>query len=84
VAQVLLRYDEERHWLRAARFRVGRLFPRLLAQSEYSARLKNAVPLLEAALRWLAAQPRPEPGTDPPGPQRRKPPVLPQLAAPAG
>jgi hypothetical protein len=56
VAQVLLRYDDERHWLRAARARVGHLFPRLLAQSEYNHRLKNAAPLMEAALRWLADQ----------------------------
>jgi len=28
VAQVLLRYDDERHWLRAAPGRVGHLFPR--------------------------------------------------------
>jgi hypothetical protein len=55
VAQVLLRYDDERHWLRAARSRVGHLFPRLLAQSEYNQRVKNAGPLLEAALRWLAS-----------------------------
>jgi hypothetical protein len=27
VAQVLLRYDDERHWLRAAPHRVGHLFP---------------------------------------------------------
>ena len=55
VAQVLLRFDDERHWLRAAASRVGHLFPRLLAQSEYNQRVKNAGPLLEAALRWLAA-----------------------------
>jgi hypothetical protein len=55
VAQVLLRYDEERHWLRAAPRFVGHLFPRLLAQSDYNARLKTAAPLMEAALRWLAA-----------------------------
>ena len=55
IAQVLLRYDDERRWLRAARSRVGHLFPRLLAQSEYNQRLKNAAPLLEAALRWLAS-----------------------------
>jgi len=55
VAQVLLRYDDERHWLRAAPARVGHLFPRLLRQSEYNARLKAAAPLMEAALRWLAA-----------------------------
>jgi hypothetical protein len=54
VAQVLLRYDDERHWLRAARARVGHLFPRLLRQSEYNQRLKGAAPLMEAALRWLA------------------------------
>ena len=54
VAQVLLRYDDERHWLRAAPGRVGHLFPRLLGQSEYNQRVKNAGPLLEAALRWLA------------------------------
>jgi Transposase DDE domain len=54
VAQVLLRYDDERHWLRAAPRWVGHLFPRLLAQSEYNSRLKAAAPLMEAALRWLA------------------------------
>src|SRR5215813_11712591 len=56
VAQVLLRYDHERHWLRVARSRVGHLFPRLLGQSEYNQRLKNTAPLMEAALRWLADQ----------------------------
>jgi hypothetical protein len=55
VAQVLLRYDGERHWLRAAACRAGHLFPRLLAQSEYNARLRAAGPLMEAALRWLAS-----------------------------
>ncbi len=54
VAQVLLRYDDERHWLRAAPARVGHLFPRLLGQSEYNGRVKAAAPLMEAALRWLA------------------------------
>jgi hypothetical protein len=54
VAQVLLRYDDERHWLRAAPARVGHLFPRLLRQSEYNDRVKDAAPLMEAALRWLA------------------------------
>jgi hypothetical protein len=33
VAQVLLRYDGERHWLRAAPGHVGHLFPRLLGQA---------------------------------------------------
>ncbi len=54
VAQVLLRYDDERHWLRAAPARVGHLFPRLLRQSEYNDRVKAAAALMEAALRWLA------------------------------
>ncbi len=54
VAQVLLRYDDERHWLRAAAKHVGHLFPRLLGQSEYNNRVKAAAPLMEAALRWLA------------------------------
>jgi hypothetical protein len=54
VAQVLLRYNHEHHWLRAAPSRVGHLFPRLLGQSEYNERLKDAAPLMEAALRWLA------------------------------
>jgi hypothetical protein len=56
VAQVLLRYDEERHWLRAAPRFVGHLFPRLPAQSDYNARLKAAAALMEAAVRWLAAR----------------------------
>ncbi len=54
VAQVLLRFDDERHWLRAAPRLVGHLFPRLLRQSEYNERIKAAAPLMEAALRWLA------------------------------
>lgn len=54
VAQVLLRFDDERHWLRAAPKRIGHLFPRMLRQSEYNKRVKAAAPLMEAALRWLA------------------------------
>ncbi len=54
VAQVLLRHDDERHWLRAASRQVGHLFPRLLGQSEYNERVKALAPLMEAALRWLA------------------------------
>jgi hypothetical protein len=54
VAQVLLRHDDEWHWLRAAPKLIGHLFPRLLGQSEYNTRLKAAAPLMEAALRWLA------------------------------
>jgi len=55
VAQALLRFHDERHWLRAAAGRVGHLFPRLLSRSQYNERLKQAAPLLEAATRWLAA-----------------------------
>ena len=54
VAQVLLRYNDEHHWLRAAPSRVGHLFPRLLSQSAYNRRLRQVPWLLEAALRWLA------------------------------
>jgi hypothetical protein len=54
VAQVLLRYHDEHHWLRAAPARVGHLFPRLLSQPEYNRRLRQVAWLLEAALRWLA------------------------------
>ena len=54
VAQVVLRFDDERHWLRAARGLVGHLFPRLLGQSEYNERVKLLAPLMEATLRWLA------------------------------
>ena len=56
VAQVLLRFNNERHWLRAAPSRVGHLFQRLLSQSEYNDRLKTTAWLMEAALRWLADQ----------------------------
>jgi hypothetical protein len=54
VAQVLLRFDGERRWLRAAPALVGHLFPRLLGQGEYNLRLRRLAPLMEAALRWLA------------------------------
>jgi hypothetical protein len=54
VAQVLLGYHDEHHWLGAAPSRVGHRFPRLLSQSEYNRRLRGAADLLEATLRWLA------------------------------
>ena len=54
VAQLLPRFDEERHRLRAASARVGHPLPSLPAPGEYNARLKNAALLPEAALRWLA------------------------------
>ena len=57
VAQVLLRYDDERRWLRAAPKQVGHLFPRLLRQSEYNDRIKAAAPLMEAAHNWQIGAP---------------------------
>ena len=51
---ILLRCDDERHWLRAAPRLVGHLFPRLPAQSEHNTRLRQIAPLMEAALRRLA------------------------------
>jgi hypothetical protein len=54
VAQVPLRFDDERRWLRIAAKLIQHLFPRLLGQSEYSTRLRAAAPLMEAAPRWLA------------------------------
>jgi len=54
VAQVLLRFDDERHWLRIAPRLIGHLFPRLLRQSEYNTRLRQLAQLMEAAVRWLA------------------------------
>ena len=53
-AQVLLRFDDERHWLRIAPRLIGYLFPRLLRQSGYNTRLRQLAPLMEAAVRWLA------------------------------
>ena len=41
VAQVLLRFDDERRWLRAARKLVGHLFPRLLGQSDPNPRVER-------------------------------------------
>ncbi len=51
IAQVLLGYSSERHWLRAARKHVGHLFPRILDQSGYTRRLRQLGPqLMEAVL----------------------------------
>jgi hypothetical protein len=54
VAQVLLRYHDEHHWLRAAPTRVGHLFPRLPSQPAYNRRLRGVTDLMGAALGWLA------------------------------
>ncbi|WP_159945738.1 MULTISPECIES: transposase [unclassified Nocardiopsis] len=54
IAQVLLRHDSERHWLRAAPTRIGHLFPRLPGQSEYNRRLRTLGPVLLTVAMWLA------------------------------
>ena len=54
LAQVLLRCDSERHWMRAAPARIGHLFPRLPGQSEYNRHLRDAAPVLLKAAMWLA------------------------------
>ncbi len=54
IAQVLLRHDSERHWMRAAPARIGHLFPRLPSQSEYNRHLRATAPALLQAARWLA------------------------------
>src|SRR4029453_5348281 len=61
VAQVLFRFNDEHHWLRAAPSRVGHLFPRLLSQPEYNRRLRKAADLLEATCAGWPTPPRPPP-----------------------
>lgn len=55
VAQAHLGFTSERRWVRAASKRVGHLFPHLLSQSEYNRRVRSLSGLMDAALRWLAA-----------------------------
>jgi hypothetical protein len=54
VAQVLLRCDEERRWLRLAPARIGHLFPRLPCQSEYNRHLRALGPVMSAIALGLA------------------------------
>ncbi|GAA3764975.1 IS982 family transposase [Salinactinospora qingdaonensis] len=54
VAQVLLRRDDERRWLRLAPGRIGHLFPRLPCQSEYNRHLRALAPAVFQAAMWLA------------------------------
>lgn len=56
VAQVLLRCDQERYWLRVAAGRIGHLFPRLPSQSQYDRQLLDLGPAMTAAALWLARQ----------------------------
>lgn len=56
VAQVLLRCDQERYWLRTAAARIGHLFPRLPSQAVYNRQLRKLGPQMSAAALWLARQ----------------------------
>ena len=54
VAQVLLNFPSERHWLRYARRHLGRMFPYLPDQDAYNRRMRRLGPLLAAVIRHLA------------------------------
>jgi hypothetical protein len=56
VAQVLLRCDQERYWLRVAAGRIGHLFPRLPCQAQYNRQLRELGPAMTEAALWLARQ----------------------------
>ncbi|WP_230466186.1 transposase [[Actinomadura] parvosata] len=56
VAQVLLRCDQERYWLRIAAARIGHLFPRLPSQAVYNRQLRDLGPQMSAAALWIARQ----------------------------
>ncbi|MFI6789785.1 transposase [Nonomuraea sp. NPDC050383] len=56
VAQVLLRCDDERRWMRMAAGRIGHLFPRLPSQSQYNRQPRDLGPAMSAAALWLARQ----------------------------
>jgi hypothetical protein len=54
VAQALLGYHSERHWLRAVADRLGHLFPYVCGQAAYNRRLRRAAPLVATILSALA------------------------------
>jgi hypothetical protein len=54
VAQVLLGYHSERHWLRAVTDRLGHLFPYVCGQAAYNRRLRRAAPLVATISHALA------------------------------
>jgi hypothetical protein len=56
VAQVLLGFPSQHHWLRFAYGRLGHLFPYLPKQPGYHKRLVSAAPLIMRATRLLATQ----------------------------
>jgi hypothetical protein len=54
MAQAPLGYASESRWLRAARRRLGHLFPYLPKQPGYNMRLRAALPLVNRVIRELA------------------------------
>jgi len=54
IAQVLLNFPSERHWIRYARKHLRHLFPYLPQQSGYNKRLRAAGPLISQTIRRLA------------------------------
>ena len=56
VAQILLGYPSQRHWLRFCSSRLGHLFPYLPKQAGYHKRLIAAAPLIMHATQLLARQ----------------------------
>jgi hypothetical protein len=54
VAQVLLRCDDGRRWLRLAPKLIGHLFGRLPGQSEYTRHLMRLAPVMFTTIGWLA------------------------------
>ena len=55
IAQVLLGFDCERHWIRFVNTRLGHLFPYIPKAPGYNKRLRKAGPLLAEAIRHLAS-----------------------------
>jgi len=54
IAQVLLGFPGERHWIRFARKNLRHLFPYIPQQSGYNKRLRSAGPLIARVIRVLA------------------------------
>ena len=54
IAQVLLEFPRQRHWIRYARAHLRHLFPYLPDQSGYGKRLRAAGPLIARVIRKLA------------------------------
>jgi len=54
VAQVMLGYPKDRHWLRNAAKHVGHLFPVIPTQSRYNRRLRRLAPQILEAIRLVA------------------------------